>query len=88
MGKVIDSCIEVSLVHFVAQMLIIWVCIGSFQGYVIVQWLEGKQENCWPQDIELIPDTGEYALSESDDYSDDDKVRLFNTSGNAYNPIF
>lgn len=85
MGKVIDSCIQVSLVHFVSHILITWVYINSFQGYVIVQWLEGKQENCWPQDIELIPDNGEYALSESDDYSDDDKVRFSNIGGIAYN---
>lgn len=85
MGKVIDSCIEVSLVNFMSHTLITGVCINSSQGYVIVQWLEGKQENCWPQDIELIPDNGEYALSESDDYSDDDKVRFFNIDGIAYN---
>lgn len=31
-----------------------------------VQWLDGSEENCWPQNIELIPEVSEY------DYSDDE----------------
>ncbi|XP_060521601.1 (E3-independent) E2 ubiquitin-conjugating enzyme UBE2O [Cylas formicarius] len=41
---------------------------SCIEGYVMVQWVGNKQENCWPQEIELIPDF-EY----SDASSDDDK---------------
>lgn len=36
---------------------------------MIVQWLDGIQENCFPQNLELIPETIEYDLSydENDD---------------------
>ncbi|KAK5641416.1 hypothetical protein RI129_009963 [Pyrocoelia pectoralis] len=36
------------------------------EGYVIVQWINGVQENCWPQNLELIPDTIDYEYSITD----------------------
>lgn len=36
------------------------------QGYVIVKWTDGTQENCSPHNLELIPETIDY------DYSLDD----------------
>lgn len=39
------------------------------QGFVIVEWIDGCVENCYPQNIELIPESIEYELSfdENDD---------------------
>ncbi|KAJ8922950.1 hypothetical protein NQ315_001496 [Exocentrus adspersus] len=39
---------------------------SCIEGYVKVQWLDGSEENCWPQDIELIPETAEYDMSEEE----------------------
>ncbi|KAI4455800.1 (e3-independent) e2 ubiquitin-conjugating enzyme [Holotrichia oblita] len=36
------------------------------EGYVIVLWIDNVTENCWPQNIELLPETIDY------DYSYDD----------------
>ncbi|CAG9854714.1 unnamed protein product [Phyllotreta striolata] len=44
---------------------------SCIEGYVKVQWLDGTEENCWPQDIELIPETTDYDFSD-DESSDDD----------------
>ncbi|KAK4874199.1 hypothetical protein RN001_013559 [Aquatica leii] len=39
------------------------------EGYVIVQWVSGLQENCWPHNLELIPETidYEYSIADNDD---------------------
>lgn len=42
-----------------------------FQGYVKVQWLDGNEENCWPQDIELIPETADYDFSDEESSDED-----------------
>ncbi|KAF7284596.1 hypothetical protein GWI33_021878 [Rhynchophorus ferrugineus] len=54
------------------------------EGYIIVQWLKNKEEHCWPQDIELIPDTADYEYSDSEDSSDDDKVSWETESIESY----
>ncbi|KAF5302090.1 hypothetical protein FQR65_LT08640 [Abscondita terminalis] len=39
------------------------------EGYVIVQWINNVQENCWPHNLELIPETidYEYSLADNED---------------------
>lgn len=32
-----------------------------------MHWIDGAKENCWPQNIELIPDGAEYTYSMEDD---------------------
>lgn len=34
---------------------------------MIVRWIDGREENCWPQSIELIPDGAEYTYSIEED---------------------
>ncbi|XP_050297992.1 (E3-independent) E2 ubiquitin-conjugating enzyme UBE2O isoform X2 [Anthonomus grandis grandis] len=46
---------------------------SCIEGYVIVKWMGGAQENCWPQDIELIPDMADYDYSDPGD-SEEDKA--------------
>ncbi|EFA05319.1 uncharacterized protein LOC659924 [Tribolium castaneum] len=41
------------------------------QGYVIVQWLGGKRENCWPQNIELILESEDFEFPDAFDSDDD-----------------
>ncbi|CAH1973777.1 unnamed protein product [Acanthoscelides obtectus] len=41
------------------------------EGYVKVQWLNGTLENCWPTDIELIPDSADYDASDDDSSEDE-----------------
>nr|XP_023016652.1 probable ubiquitin-conjugating enzyme E2 23 [Leptinotarsa decemlineata] len=43
---------------------------SCIEGYVKVQWLDGSEENCWPQDIELIPEAAD--LDYSDEESSDE----------------
>lgn len=38
-----------------------------------VRWIDGTEENCWPQAIELIPEASEYTYS-LDDNDDDPNV--------------
>lgn len=33
----------------------------------MVRWINGVEENCWPQNIELIPDGAEYSFSLDDE---------------------
>ncbi|XP_072403360.1 (E3-independent) E2 ubiquitin-conjugating enzyme UBE2O [Diabrotica undecimpunctata] len=44
---------------------------SCIEGYVKVQWLDGKEENCWPQDIELIPETTDYDFSDEESSEED-----------------
>ncbi|VEN41567.1 unnamed protein product [Callosobruchus maculatus] len=39
---------------------------SCIEGYVKVQWLDGSVENCWPTDIELIPESADYDASDDD----------------------
>lgn len=57
---------------------------SCIEGYVIVEWLDNKQENCWPQDIELIPDTPDYEYSDSGESSDEEKVSWETESVESY----
>lgn len=36
------------------------------QGYIIVQWIDGTQENCFPQNLEVIPESLDYEMSFDD----------------------
>lgn len=47
----------------------------NLQGYVKVQWLDGSEENCWPQHIEVIPETAEYDFSD-EETSDEDPAAV------------
>ncbi|XP_049818002.1 (E3-independent) E2 ubiquitin-conjugating enzyme UBE2O isoform X2 [Aethina tumida] len=40
------------------------------EGYVKVMWLDHTLEDCWPQNIELIPDSDELDFSDSSDDED------------------
>ncbi|KAF5306922.1 hypothetical protein FQA39_LY00152 [Lamprigera yunnana] len=40
------------------------------EGYVIVKWINGELENCWPHSLELIPDSIEYEYSLAEDNTD------------------
>ncbi|ENN81712.1 hypothetical protein YQE_01917, partial [Dendroctonus ponderosae] len=44
---------------------------SCIDGYVIVEWQQGKLENCWPESIELLPDRSDYAYSDSDESTAD-----------------
>ncbi|XP_018566113.1 (E3-independent) E2 ubiquitin-conjugating enzyme UBE2O [Anoplophora glabripennis] len=44
---------------------------SCIEGYVKVQWLDGNEDNCWPQDIELIPETAEYDFSDEESSDED-----------------
>ncbi|CAH1107433.1 unnamed protein product [Psylliodes chrysocephalus] len=44
---------------------------SCIEGYVKVQWLDGTEENCWPQDIEFIPEAADCAFSDEDSSVDD-----------------
>ncbi|KAL3273626.1 hypothetical protein HHI36_015058 [Cryptolaemus montrouzieri] len=37
------------------------------QGYITVKWIDGSEENCCPQDIDIIPETSDYDLSDEED---------------------
>ncbi|XP_066140426.1 (E3-independent) E2 ubiquitin-conjugating enzyme UBE2O [Euwallacea fornicatus] len=54
------------------------------EGYVIVQWLESKLENCWPQHIELLPDTAEIEYSDGGESGDEDVVSWETESIESY----
>nr|CAI5826277.1 unnamed protein product [Callosobruchus analis] len=45
---------------------------SCIEGYVKVQWLDGSVENCWPTDIELIPESADY--DGSDDESSEEEA--------------
>ncbi|KAL1494346.1 hypothetical protein ABEB36_009958 [Hypothenemus hampei] len=49
---------------------------SCIEGYVIVQWVGDKEENCWPLDIELIPETADFEYSDSADSTNGDAVSL------------
>ncbi|XP_044758627.1 uncharacterized protein LOC123316554 [Coccinella septempunctata] len=40
---------------------------SSPQGYILVKWIDGSEENCRPHDIEIIPETSDYELSDEED---------------------
>lgn len=67
MGKVIDSCPEVS------RFCLLRLEFNFFfvKGYVIVQWLGGTKENCWPHNIELIPESEDFDFPDGFDSDDD-----------------
>ncbi|KAK9719645.1 RNase H-like domain found in reverse transcriptase [Popillia japonica] len=48
------------------------------EGYVIVLWIDNVTENCWPQNIELLPETIDYDYSydDNDDRSQNMAARL------------
>ncbi|KAK9888270.1 hypothetical protein WA026_000532 [Henosepilachna vigintioctopunctata] len=37
------------------------------QGYVIVKWIDGTEENCCPHNIEVIPESSDYDMSDEED---------------------
>lgn len=47
-------------------------------------WLDGKEENCWPQDIEVIPETAEYEFSDEETSDDDPGVSWETESIESY----
>ncbi|CAH1115912.1 unnamed protein product [Phaedon cochleariae] len=44
---------------------------SCIEGYVKVKWIDGLEERCWPQDIELIPDTDDYSFSDEESTGDE-----------------
>ncbi|KAG5878407.1 hypothetical protein JTB14_029680 [Gonioctena quinquepunctata] len=44
---------------------------SCIEGHVKVQWLNGSEEKCWPQDIELIPEAADYDYSEEESSEED-----------------
>ncbi|KAJ8934016.1 hypothetical protein NQ314_013652 [Rhamnusium bicolor] len=44
---------------------------SCIEGHVKVQWLDSMEENCWPQNIELIPETAEYDFSDEESTDED-----------------
>ncbi|XP_056643108.1 (E3-independent) E2 ubiquitin-conjugating enzyme [Diorhabda sublineata] len=44
---------------------------SCIEGYVKVQWIDGTEENCWPQDIELIPDTSDLDFTDEESSDED-----------------
>lgn len=41
---------------------------------MLIRWIDGSEEKCWPQNIELIPESADYTFSMDDNDDEDGQV--------------